>query len=187
MRIAGVDEVGRGPLAGPVVAAAVILPDMPVIPGLADSKSLTARCRQELARQIKRYALSWAVAEVSVAEIDQLNIFHASLLAMKKAVLSLKTQPDKLMIDGKFVPPGLALPAEAVVKGDTKIAAISAASIIAKVYRDQKMCDLAGDYPCYGFDQHKGYPTRQHLVALQTHGYCPVHRKSFKPVSTMIG
>ena len=190
MHIAGVDEVGRGPLAGPVVAAAVILSNTQatvtnglLIKGLADSKALTAKRREALALEIRETALAWSIAEVSVEDIDRLNIFHASLLAMRKAVEGLSIQPDKVLVDGKFVPPNLRVnQTEAVIKGDTKVPAISAASIIAKVYRDKKMTNLAATYPHYGFAQHKGYPTKQHLAALHTYGPCAIHRKSFGPV-----
>ena len=188
MHIAGVDEVGRGPLAGPVVAAAVILNNTQatngrVIKGLADSKVLTAKRREALALEIKEKALAWSIAEVSVEDIDRLNIFHASLLAMRKAVEGLSIQPDKVLVDGKFIPPNLQInQVEAVIKGDAKVPAISAASVIAKVYRDKKMTNLAATYPHYGFTQHKGYPTKQHLAALHTYGPCAIHRKSFAPV-----
>ena len=190
MHIAGVDEVGRGPLAGPVVAAAVILCNTQatatnehVIKGLADSKVLTAKRREALALEIKEKALAWSIAEVSVEDIDRLNIFHASLLAMRKAVEGLSIQPDKVLVDGKFIPPNLQInQVEAVIKGDAKVPAISAASVIAKVYRDKKMTNLAATYPHYGFAQHKGYPTKQHLAALHTYGPCAIHRKSFAPV-----
>ena len=182
MHIAGVDEAGKGPLAGPVVAAAVILNSADKIAGLADSKVLTAKKRSMLAIQIKQRALAWSVAEVTAAEIDQLNIFHAGLLAMQQALLALTITPDRALIDGKFIPPDLPFFCEAIVKGDARFPAISAASILAKVCRDQKMVQFDREYPCYGFAQHKGYPTRQHITALHIHGPSLIHRKSFAPV-----
>ena len=183
--IAGVDEVGRGPLAGAVVTAAVILDPQNPISGLADSKKLSEKKRQLLAQEIKEKALDYCIARAEHTEVDDLNIFHATLLAMQRAVEGLKIIPDKVLVDGKFCPQ-LAHPCEAVIKGDSKVAAISAASIIAKVARDNEMIALDKIYPGYGFAQHKGYPTKQHIAALQEQGICPEHRKSFKPVQKII-
>lgn len=183
--IAGIDEVGRGPLAGPVVAAAVILSDSCPIDGLADSKRLSESKRIELDQQIRQHALAFAIAEASVEEIDSLNILHASLLAMQRAALQLKTQPDSVLIDGNRCPQ-LPFPARAIVKGDQSEACISAASIIAKVHRDALMCELHVQYPEFGFDKHKGYPTKQHLSALRHLGALPIHRRSFSPVSSLL-
>jgi ribonuclease HII len=181
--LAGVDEAGRGPLAGAVFAAAVIL-DAPII-GLADSKRLSANQRNALAISIKQTAISWAVAQAEVAEIEQLNIHQASLLAMQRAIMQLEPKPEYVVVDGKFCPP-TALPCQAIIKGDSKILAISAASILAKVHRDQEMLQLDQQYPQYGFAQHKGYPTKQHLLALQTHGVSPVHRRTYAPVKNLL-
>lgn len=178
---AGVDEVGRGPLIGDVVAAAVILdPDNP-IEGLADSKALTEKKRERLYGEIKEKALAWCVAAATPAEIDELNILHASMLAMQRAVEGLSIAPDYALIDGNRCP-ALACPSEPVVKGDAKVAEISAASILAKVDRDRQMLALHQQYPDYGFDRHKGYPTPQHLEALERLGALPEHRRSFRPV-----
>jgi ribonuclease HII len=183
--IAGVDEAGRGPLAGPVYAAAVMLdPDKP-IEGLADSKKLSAMQRDELFEQIKACAYAWAVAEASVAEIDSLNILQATLLAMQRAVSGLCMEPVKVLVDGNRLP-RLSYPAEAIVKGDETVAAISAASILAKVARDTEMQRLDAVYPGYGLASHKGYPTRAHLAALQQHGVTPIHRCSFAPVRRLL-
>jgi len=183
--LAGVDEVGRGPLAGAVVTAAVILdPDNPVI-GLGDSKKLTEKKRQQLSIEIKQKALSYCIARAEHEEIDQLNIFHATLLAMKRAVEGLSVQPDKVLVDGKFCP-DIELPCDAIIKGDSKVAAISAASILAKVARDNEMIMLDSVYPGYGFAKHKGYPTKFHIEALKISGITPIHRKSFKPVKLHI-
>lgn len=179
--VAGVDEAGRGPLAGPVYAAAVILDPKQSIKGLADSKQLTAKKRVYLANKIQELAKAWAVARAEVAEIDGLNIFHASLLAMQRAVLALTLLPSLVLIDGKHCPT-LNCPAEAIVKGDQKIAVISAASILAKVHRDAEMCILDSRYPGYGLAQHKGYTTKQHLLALKKLGPSIIHRRSFLPV-----
>jgi ribonuclease HII len=180
----GVDEAGRGPLAGPVVAAAVILdPDDP-IEGLDDSKKLSAKRRAALAIQIRARALSWAVAEASAEEIDRLNILQASLLAMRRAVDGLALRPQRALIDGNICP-RLDCPAEAIVGGDGKIASIAAASILAKTVRDAGMLALHAIYPVYGFDRHKGYPTAFHLRALREHGPSPVHRRSYAPVAQM--
>ena len=178
---AGVDEVGRGPLAGPVVAAAVILDSNKGIPGLADSKKLKEPVREQLAEEIKAKALAWSVIRVEHTEIDRLNILQASLLAMKLAVEALTVTPEYVLVDGNHLP-RLACPAEAVIKGDEKIPAISAASIIAKVARDREMVEMEEHYPGYGFAQHKGYPTKQHLSALERLGVCPIHRRSYAPV-----
>lgn len=180
----GVDEAGRGPLAGPVVAAAVILdPDQP-IDGLNDSKKLSARRRETLAVEIRTKALAWAVAEASVEEIDGINILQASLLAMRRAVESLAIKPELALIDGNRCP-RLDCPAQAVVGGDGKIASIAAASILAKTVRDAGMLALHEVYPMYGFDRHMGYPTAFHLQALRTHGPSPVHRRSYAPVAQL--
>jgi ribonuclease HII len=179
--VAGVDEAGRGPLAGPVVAAAVILDDDDPIDGLADSKALTARRRELLFDQVRARALSFCIAEASVEEIDRLNILHATMLAMKRAVEGLRLKPAKALVDGNRLPP-LRIPAEAIVRGDALVPAISAASILAKVHRDRLCQQLHAAYPCYGFDVHKGYPTPAHLAALREHGASEAHRRSFRPV-----
>ncbi|MEE9452298.1 MAG: ribonuclease HII [Gammaproteobacteria bacterium] len=183
--IAGVDEAGRGPLAGPVVAAAVILDIEKPIADLADSKKLTARKRQVLAVIIKQQALSFAIAQAEVEEIDRLNILQASLLAMQRAVKNLSVAPARVLIDGCHCP-HLPFPSEAIIKGDSKIAAISAASILAKVYRDEHMMRLDQEYPGYGFAQHKGYPTRRHIQALACLGVSSIHRQSFAPVQQQL-
>jgi len=180
--IAGVDEVGRGPLAGPVVAAAVILPEAYALAGLADSKRLSARRREALAGVLRTEAEAWALGSASAAEIDQLNIHHATLLAMRRAVLALPWVPADLLVDGRFTPEG-PWRATAVVGGDATVPAISAASIIAKVARDALLTELHLRYPVYGFDRHAGYPTAAHLRALERHGPCPEHRRSFGPVA----
>jgi ribonuclease HII len=179
--VAGVDEAGRGPLAGPVVAAAVILDDLKPIKGLKDSKVLSAKKREALFDEIRAKALCCCIAEASVDEIDQLNILHATMLAMRRAVEGLRLSPAKVLVDGNRLPV-LKVPAEAIVKGDAKVQAISAASILAKVYRDRLCSGLHDEYPEYGFATHKGYPTPEHLAALREHGATPVHRKSFGPV-----
>lgn len=179
--VAGVDEAGRGPLAGPVVAAAVILDDLAPIQGLADSKTLTARRREVLFDQIRARALCCSIASASVEEIDRLNILQATLLAMRRAVEGLRILPQRVVVDGNRVPV-LPMPVSALVGGDGKMAAISAASILAKVQRDRWCEDLHTRYPVYGFATHKGYPTPEHLAALQTHGPCAEHRQSFAPV-----
>ena len=183
--ICGVDEAGRGPLAGPVVAAAVILDPQQPIAGLNDSKKLTAARREMLAVEIREKALAWAVAEASVQEIDRINILQASLLAMQRAVSGLSLMPEKALVDGNKCPV-LACPVEAIVGGDGKLAAIAAASILAKTVRDAQMQELHVLYPQYGFDRHKGYPTALHLAALREHGISPVHRRSYGPVAQMI-
>jgi ribonuclease HII len=179
--IGGVDEAGRGPLAGPVYAAAVILSPMIRIDGLADSKKLTAKRRDVLFDLIQKNALSWAIARASVEEIDAINILQASLLAMRRAVESLATPPDEILVDGLHCPK-VSMPARAIVKGDAKEPAISAASILAKVARDREMLKLHAKFPHYGFDTHKGYPTAAHVAALEAHGVSPVHRRSYAPV-----
>jgi len=176
--MAGVDEVGRGPLAGAVVAAAVILDPKRRIPGLADSKMLTEPQREALFPLIQQRAIAWALGRAEVEEIDTLNIFHAGLLAMRRAVMALGIAPKHVMIDGTHCPE-LPFTAEAVIKGDQKIAAISAASILAKVTRDREMVALHAQYPEYGFAQHKGYATKQHRDAIKRVGRCLLHRKSF--------
>jgi ribonuclease HII len=179
--VAGVDEVGRGPLAGPVVAAAVILhPERP-IHGLADSKTLSSRRREALALEIREHAHACAVGRAEPDEIDKLNILQACLLAMSRAVGALATVPDEIMVDGSHIPV-VPCPARAIVGGDATVAAISAASILAKVARDAEMLELDALYPLYGFRQHKGYPTAMHLAALREHGVSPIHRRSFAPV-----
>ncbi|MQY50401.1 ribonuclease HII [Rhodocyclus gracilis] len=180
--VCGVDEAGRGPLAGPVVAAAVILDPLQPIEGLNDSKKLTARRREALAELIRSRALAWAVAEASVEEIDRLNILQASLLAMQRAVAALSPAPVRALIDGNRCPE-LPCPAEALIGGDGLSAPIAAASILAKTVRDAGMLDLHRRYPAYGFDRHKGYPTVAHFDALRVHGPCDEHRRSFAPVA----
>ena len=179
---AGVDEAGRGPLAGPVVAAAVILDPENPIEGLADSKKLTAKKREALEPLIKERALAWCVAEASVEEIDEINILQATMLAMQRAVAGLKVQPEFVQVDGNRIPE-LPMMAEAIVKGDAKVAAISAASILAKTHRDAYMMEQAHRYPGYGFEKHMGYGTAEHIKAIETLGVLPIHRKTFKPIS----
>ena len=183
--MAGVDEAGRGPLAGPVVAAAVILDDTKRIPGLADSKVLTALQREKLYDQILEKALCCSMAEATVGEIDELNILHATMLAMKRAVEGLRLKPAKVLVDGNRLPM-LDVLAEAVIGGDAKIRAISAASILAKVHRDRLCQDLHKEFPQYGFAAHKGYGTAEHLAALQRHGACHHHRRYFSPVAAAL-
>jgi len=183
--IAGVDEVGRGPLAGPVVAAAVILDPARPIEGLADSKAMTAKRREALNIEIRQKALCWAIARAEVDEIDELNILHASMLAMRRAVGLLAIPPAHALIDGNRCPQ-LRCTAEAIVKGDQSEPCISAASIIAKVERDHEMVGLEAIYPGYGFAAHKGYPTRLHMQALAEHGVTPIHRYSFGPVARLL-
>lgn len=180
--LAGVDEAGRGPLAGPVVAAAVILDDRAPIKGLADSKQLTALRREKLYDEIRAKALCCSVAQASVEEIDQLNILQATLLAMRRAVLGLRLKPAKVLVDGNRLPT-LDVLAEAIVSGDALVPSISAASILAKVTRDRLLCELHLQHPEYGFNQHKGYGTAQHMQALRVHGALAVHRRSFAPVA----
>lgn len=183
--IAGVDEAGRGPLAGPVVAAAVILDDKQPISGLADSKKLTPVRRDALYDEIRARALCCSVAQASVQEIDHLNILHATMLAMKRAVEGLRLLPSQVLVDGNRLPV-LNVLAEAVVKGDQTVPSISAASIVAKVTRDRLMLELDGRWPAYGFSQHKGYGTEAHLAALARHGVCEEHRRSFAPVAAAL-
>jgi len=184
--VAGVDEAGRGPLAGPVVAAAVILDDLAPIRGLADSKKLTARQRERLHDEIRAKALCCSVAQASVEEIDGLNILQATMLAMRRAVQGLRLKPTKVLVDGNRLP-SLDVLAEAVVGGDARVPAISAASILAKVTRDRLLHELHDRHPGYGFDRHKGYGTAQHLEALRRLGPLPEHRRSFAPVAQLLG
>jgi ribonuclease HII len=183
--MAGVDEAGRGPLAGPVVAAAVILDDLNPIQGLADSKVLTASRRDSLFDEIRAKALCCSVAEASVEEIEHLNILQATLLAMRRAVEGLRLKPQLVLVDGNRLPV-LPMRAEAIVKGDSLVAAISAASILAKVHRDRWCAQYDQAFPQYGFAQHKGYGTAAHLAALRLHGACPQHRKTFRPVTQVL-
>lgn len=180
-RIAGVDEVGRGPLVGAVVAAAVILDPARPIAGLKDSKKLSEKRREELAKEIREKALAWSLGRAERIEIDEINILKATMLAMQRAVNGLKVTPDFVLVDGNRVPL-LTSPSLAVVKGDSLVQAISAASILAKVARDEEMHALHHKYPLYGFDEHKGYPTPKHLAALKAHGPILEHRRSFGPV-----
>ncbi len=182
--VAGVDEVGRGPLAGDVVAAAVILTDSPP-EGVTDSKMLTPERREALAERIRDEAVSWALGRATVAEIDELNILQASLLAMRRAVEALPIQPSLVLVDGNRLP-RWPYEARAIVKGDLTQPSIGAASILAKVQRDSEMLALHEHYPAYGFDRHKGYPTKAHLAALETAGISPVHRRSFGPVRRLL-
>lgn len=183
--ICGVDEAGRGPLAGSVYAAAVILDVNNPIDGLADSKKLSEKKRDFLSAEIKQKALAWGIASCTCQEIDEINILQASLLAMKRAIEAMQAQfnviPHLVQVDGNKTPK-ISLPCEAIVKGDSKVQAISAASILAKVARDAELYELDKQYPQYGFAQHKGYPSPAHLLALQTHGICPQHRLSYAPV-----
>jgi len=183
--VCGVDEAGRGPLAGPVFAAAVILDPARPIVGLRDSKKLSEASRDALALEIKDRAIAWAIAECSEDEIDQLNILHASMLAMRRAVETLKTIPTLALIDGNRCPV-MTIRSEAIIKGDDKVPAISAASILAKTARDAALLVLHAQYPHYAFDQHKGYPTALHLERLRLHGVSPVHRKSYAPVRALL-
>lgn len=183
--MAGVDEAGRGPLAGPVVAAAVILDDLHPIAGLNDSKKLTAKRREKLFDEIKAKALCFSIAEASVQEIDEINILQATLLAMKRAVEGLRLKPVKVLVDGNRLP-AIDIRAEAIVQGDALVPAISAASILAKVHRDRFCEQMHAQYPQYGFDQHKGYGTAVHLAALQAHGPAECHRLTFAPVARSV-
>ena len=183
--LAGVDEAGRGPLAGPVVAAAVILDELAPIKGLRDSKVLTPRARERLFDEIRARALCSSIAQASVEEIDTLNILQATLLAMQRAVDGLRLRPHKVLVDGNRLPV-LTMAAQAIVKGDAKVRAISAASILAKVYRDRLCQELHAQHPEYGFGGHKGYPTAAHLAALRAHGPCAQHRRSFAPVRALL-
>lgn len=183
--VAGVDEAGRGPLAGPVVAAAVILDELHPIQGLADSKKLTPLKRERLYDEIRAKALCFSIAEASVEEIDALNILQATMLAMQRAVEGLRLKPAKVLVDGNRLPK-LDMLAEAIVKGDDKVPAISAASILAKVHRDRWCVQYDAQYPLYGFAGHKGYGTAAHLAALRLHGACPQHRRTFSPVAEVL-
>jgi ribonuclease HII len=184
--LAGTDEAGRGPLAGEVVAAAVILdPARPII-GLADSKKLSEKKREALFVEIQEKALAYGIASATIEEIDEINILHASMLAMSRAVALLSIVPEHVLVDGNRIPPNLPCSAEAVVKGDARQAAISAASILAKVTRDRDIVQAAQIYPEYGFEKHKGYPTAQHLEAIRLHGITPIHRRSFAPVKKIL-
>jgi len=183
--VAGVDEAGRGPLAGPVFAAAVILDPQRPISGLADSKTLSESKRDSLYSLIKEFALSWSIAQASVEEIDERNILQATLLAMQRAVNGLHIQPDEVLVDGNRLP-DLSMSAQAIVKGDSKIQAISAASILAKVERDKLMVDYHQHYPDFAFHVHKGYGTKQHVAEIEQFGFLEVHRRTFNPVKTML-
>jgi ribonuclease HII len=183
--VAGVDEAGRGPLAGPVVAAAVILDPNNPIEGLADSKKLSEAQRNRLAVLIKQYALSYSIAQASVVEIDDLNILQATLLAMQRAVNGLSLLPELVLVDGNRLP-NLTIPAQAIVKGDSKIKAISAASILAKVTRDNMMAEYHKQYPDYAFHIHKGYGTKQHIAEIEKFGCLDIHRRTFNPVKTLL-
>lgn len=183
--LAGVDEVGRGPLAGPVVTAAVILDPEKPVEGLADSKAMSEKKRERLFDEIKEKALAWAIGRCEVEEIDDLNILQATMVAMQRAVAGLHLQPEHVLVDGNRCPK-LPCSCEFVIKGDSKVAAISAASIIAKVTRDREMVHLDEQYPGYGLAGHKGYPTKSHIEALQTLGVTPIHRRSFAPVRRVL-
>ena len=185
--LAGTDEAGRGPLAGNVVAAAVILNPAETIDGLDDSKKLTEKKRLLLATEIKQKALAWSVVSVSPQQIDQMNILQASLFAMRTAAENLKLRPDHLFVDGNKTLPGCFCDNTAIIKGDSRVAEISAASILAKVERDAQMLDLHKQYPQYGFDKHKGYPTKLHREILYEIGPCPEHRRSYAPVRDVMG
>ena len=185
MLTCGVDEAGRGPLAGPVYAAAVILDPARPVAGLADSKTLTPRQRETLALEVRLRAVAWAMASASVEEIDTLNILQASLLAMRRAVEQLAVTPQQVLVDGLHRP-RLKIPVRAIVRGDATVAEIAAASILAKVARDTEMLALHQQHPQYGFDRHKGYPTSAHLAALREHGASAVHRRSFAPVRSLL-
>ena len=184
--VAGVDEAGRGPLAGPVIAAAVILDERDRIPGLADSKTLSERRREQLADVIMEKALAWSIGRADHLEIDRLNILNASLLAMQRAIDGLSVTPGRVLVDGNRCP-DTDYPATAIIQGDRTQACISAASILAKVNRDREMLEMDRHYPGYGFARHKGYPTRQHVRALSERGPCPIHRRSFAPVRRLSG
>lgn len=183
--VCGIDEAGRGPLAGTVVAAAVILDPARPIAGLNDSKKLSEKKRDALAILIRERAVAWCVASASVEEIDRLNILHATMLAMQRAVAGLSVRPTSALVDGNRCPQ-LEIPSEAIVKGDGKVASIAAASILAKTARDAEMLVLHAQYPQYGFDRHMGYPTAAHFAALEAHGASPVHRRSFAPVAKQL-
>lgn len=183
--IAGVDEAGRGPLAGAVYAAAVILDPQRPIEGLADSKTISEKKREQLSVNIKQSALAWAIASASAEEIDNINILQASLLAMKRAIEQLQPAPEKILVDGLYLP-DIDIQGEAVIKGDSKHACISAASILAKVARDEELYRLDSIFPDYGFALHKGYPTKLHIEKIQQHGVLPIHRKTFGPVKKLL-
>jgi len=183
--VAGVDEVGRGPLIGSVVAAACILPSEYDLPNLMDSKKLTEKKRSVLNELIRSQAVAWSIAEASAGEVDEINVLQASLLAMKRAVEKLESQPEFVLVDGNKLPQWR-YQAQAIVGGDGSEPCISAASILAKVYRDQQMIELGKQYPQYGFEKHKGYPTKQHMEALKEYGVLPEHRKTFGPVKKLI-
>ena len=183
--VCGVDEAGRGPLAGPVYAAAVILDPAHPIAGLADSKKLSEKRRDALALEIRQHAAAWAIASASVEEIDRLNILQATLLAMRRAVESLSLRPQQVLVDGLYCP-DTGLPSRAIVQGDSSVPEISAASILAKTARDAAMMELHARYPQYGFDGHKGYPTAAHVAALKRHGVSDAHRRSFRPVRELL-
>ena len=187
MLVAGVDEAGRGPLVGSVVAAAVILDPNKPIQGLNDSKKLTEKKREKLFIEIQEKAIAWAIAEATHQEIDELNILQASLLAMRRAVEALKTVPEQVLVDGNKVPKGLSMSCDAVVGGDALHAEISAASILAKVTRDHEMVELDKQYPQFGFAKHKGYPTKAHFEAIAEHGVIDQHRRSYSPVRKALG
>ena len=187
MLVAGVDEAGRGPLVGSVVAAAVILDPNKPIQGLNDSKKLTEKKREKLFIEIQEKAIAWAIAEATHQEIDELNILQASLLAMRRAVEALKTVPEHVLVDGNKVPKGLSMSCDAVVGGDALHAEISAASILAKVTRDHEMVELDKLYPQFGFAKHKGYPTKAHFEAIAEHGVIDQHRRSYSPVRKALG
>jgi len=187
MLVAGVDEAGRGPLVGSVVAAAVILDPNKPIQGLNDSKKLTEKKREKLFIEIQEKAITWAIAEATHQEIDELNILQASLLAMRRAVEALKTVPEHVLVDGNKVPKGLSMSCDAVVGGDALHAEISAASILAKVTRDHEMVELDKQYPQFGFAKHKGYPTKAHFEAIAEHGVIDQHRRSYSPVRKALG
>ncbi|WP_100636876.1 ribonuclease HII [Marinomonas sp. ef1] len=184
--LAGTDEAGRGPLAGEVVAAAVILDPSRPIAGLADSKKLSEKKREALFVEIQEKALAYGIASATIEEIDEINILHASMLAMSRAVALLSIVPEHVLVDGNRIPPNLPCSAEAVVKGDARQSAISAASILAKVTRDRDIVQAAKTHPEYGFEKHKGYPTAQHLEAIRLHGITPIHRRSFGPVKKIL-
>ena len=185
MTVIGVDEAGRGPLVGSVVAAAVVFPANFYLDGLTDSKKLTEKKRQELSKKIKESAIAWSLASASIKEIDSLNSLQASLLSMKRAIEGLEIVPEKVLCDGSHKP-DISIECEAIIKGDSFIKSIMAASIIAKVARDELMRDLDQLYPGYGFKKHKGYPTKLHLDALESLGPCKIHRLSFRPVKKLI-
>lgn len=186
LKLAGVDEVGRGPLAGPVVAAAVILDPDKKIDGIADSKKLSARKRMQIADEIRSSAICWAIGSVCHTDIDRINILQASLQAMKLAIEQLNEEPDYVLVDGNKCP-SVSYRIDAIIGGDKTVPSISAASILAKVYRDGEMVKMDERYPGYGFAKHKGYPTKDHLAALEKLGICEIHRRSFSPVKRLIG